>query len=274
MPFTFFAHQLFVLPLKATWPRRFDGTALCLGSMAPDFAYALSGTPLAVSGHTPLSLAYWTLPVSLVLTHITRQHLATAVGRQLAPPYGTEIRVLAKTRHHWSVTWMSALVGGMTHIVVDAFTHPGSWAWNSFAFLRHSTLPGCSVADTLQYLGHTLGTTVGVWWFAQLIHRGSLSAWSTAQRTPPVQPTRRDRAQLPAPQSARSSSYLPICSPGRGATRFWRGALSGTAFSTLLGLTDFYFHRNLPTAIIRASLYSLAFLWWLSLKARQAEPQA
>ena len=31
--------QVFVLPLKAWRPRAFDGTALCIGSMAPDLPF-------------------------------------------------------------------------------------------------------------------------------------------------------------------------------------------------------------------------------------------
>jgi Domain of unknown function (DUF4184) len=44
MPFTFFAHQAPFLPMARRWPRLIDGTALIVGTMAPDLAYALNGT--------------------------------------------------------------------------------------------------------------------------------------------------------------------------------------------------------------------------------------
>lgn len=42
MPLTLFAHQVPTMGLKMARPRWFDGTALCLGSMAPDLGYAVS----------------------------------------------------------------------------------------------------------------------------------------------------------------------------------------------------------------------------------------
>ena len=66
MPFTYFAHQAFVLPLKLARPRWFDGTALCIGSMAPDFAYAFEMLPFAFESHTIISQFTWTLPVGIM----------------------------------------------------------------------------------------------------------------------------------------------------------------------------------------------------------------
>lgn len=50
MPFTYLAHQAPALAIKKRWPAWFDGTALALGSMAPDWAYALSGSRFAFDG--------------------------------------------------------------------------------------------------------------------------------------------------------------------------------------------------------------------------------
>ncbi|MDP4013047.1 MAG: DUF4184 family protein [Candidatus Nanopelagicales bacterium] len=47
MPLTFGSHQAVVLPLKMLKPRWFDGTALVIGSMAPDLFFLTHGTAWA-----------------------------------------------------------------------------------------------------------------------------------------------------------------------------------------------------------------------------------
>ncbi|MEY4576015.1 MAG: hypothetical protein RL701_718, partial [Pseudomonadota bacterium] len=70
MPFTFFAHQTIVMPFKWAKPRWFDGMALCIGSMAPDFAYALDHTPLSFHSHNIPEQVVWTIPLTLLLTRL------------------------------------------------------------------------------------------------------------------------------------------------------------------------------------------------------------
>src|SRR4051812_19906912 len=51
VPLTILAHQAAVLPLKLARPRWFDGTALVIGSMAPDLVFVLHGTNLYTDAH-------------------------------------------------------------------------------------------------------------------------------------------------------------------------------------------------------------------------------
>src|SRR6476661_10963428 len=83
MPLTFFAHQVPVIPLKCLKPRWFDGTALCIGSMAPDFVYALEGTPWLFSTHTLLAQLTWTLPLTTAATLVFRHVGAAPLGASL-----------------------------------------------------------------------------------------------------------------------------------------------------------------------------------------------
>ena len=71
MPSSILSHQGFVLPLKIKYPEEFDGTALCVGSFAPDLPYILSfflGSHVNANNlfHSIGGLVY-TVPLSLFL---------------------------------------------------------------------------------------------------------------------------------------------------------------------------------------------------------------
>jgi hypothetical protein len=132
VPFTFFAHQAPVLPLVRRRTPRWDGVALVVGSAAPDLAYVTRGwgygpwgIPLWFDGHRPQNVAavaagatvlawvirWWVLPVlPLALPDGGRFHLR-------------DYRFLAQERPRWWITFLSALAGVVTHLVLDAFTH-------------------------------------------------------------------------------------------------------------------------------------------------------
>jgi Domain of unknown function (DUF4184) len=181
MPFTFFAHQLFVLPLKFAKPRWFDGTALCIGSMAPDFAYAFEATPLAFGSHAFRDQLTWSLPVAVVGTLGVRRLWAEPLGRQLPEPLGGEMRALARSRHSLWVTASSGLLGGLSHVFVDGFTHPHGWAWNRFVWLREPMFAPFTVSDVLQYIGHSAGSLLVLAMCVWLVGTHKISEWNRAQ---------------------------------------------------------------------------------------------
>src|SRR5689334_2229609 len=115
MPLTFPSHAAAVLPLKAWRPDRWDGTALVIGSTAPDLPYALAPY-VDVDAHTIPALLWFCLPVTLALTWVARRW-AGPVGAQ----FGVPVPISA---HRWWVTVWSALVGAASHVLWDSFTHP------------------------------------------------------------------------------------------------------------------------------------------------------
>lgn len=244
MPFTYFAHQVFALPFKVAKPRWFDGTALCLGSMAPDFSYALIHTPLELNAHRFRAQLYWTLPVAWALTWLIRQHLAGPIGAQLPGRLGTEVQALARTRHPYHVTAWSAVLGGLTHILVDAFTHPHGWAFERFAVLRHVLLPGVRVADGLQYLGHSVGTCIGLWWMWRLVEARRISAWNDGQA------------------SAVPGDLAPL-------PWFRPAFLRGTALCALGGVFTWLTTRDISITVMRASFLELLLLVGLAFALRR-----
>lgn len=242
MPLTYFAHQLFVLPLKAARPRWFDGTALCIGSMAPDFAYAWVGTRLAFSSHHALAHLTWSLPVTLLCTRIVRAYLAEPIGAQLPDPIGCEVRALARSVHHWAITVMSALLGSFSHVFVDSFTHRHGWGYDHFRVLHQHVLPGWQVADALQYTGHVFGSLLCLLWCIRLCARHQVSAWNGSEHEPGRYP------------------MLPW---------FWPALRSLAVLCAAVTLLLVFRGDSMPVAIMRASYLAFAGLCWVAFSVRR-----
>jgi len=237
MPFTFFAHQLAVLPLKCARPRWFDGTALCIGSMAPDFAYALEGTPLAFKSHHVAAQVAFSAPISFLLARYFRARMAAPLGSQLPGALGGELIAIARSRHAWWVTCLSGLLGGLSHLVMDGFTHRHGWVVEHSARLQANVISfqGSPIPawHALQYLGHSVGTLLGFLLMAALVHRRSISRWNGLPPTPP---------------KARFDAKAPV----------WRLGAVGLVIALAATASG----HNLPTAIIRGSV---ALFAWLAL---------
>lgn len=172
MPLTFFAHQLPALPLKMRWPRYFDGTALCVGSMVPDLSYPF--LQAGISGHSAEGLIRWCLPATLVITLAIRTWVASSAFAQI-PDLGRfrlrSFRVLAARRPAVWQTVTSALIGAITHIWLDSFTHADR---NASMFLGLDARvpfdvrfgPPLTYARMLQGFLHVFGSLacVGILW--------------------------------------------------------------------------------------------------------------
>lgn len=142
MPFTFLSHQAVVLPLKLRAPRAVSGTALVLGSIAPDVEYFLRTYPTGTVGHTWIGQLTFCLPVTLVLYWIVTRIVARPLAVHL--PDGGDLRLseYALLREQpagarqWLTVATSAIIGSVSHVVLDklsggwssrAATHFGSW---------------------------------------------------------------------------------------------------------------------------------------------------
>jgi len=175
MPLTFLAHQAPVLPLKLLWPRRFDGVALCVGSMVPDFAYVAAGTSWAFVSHSAWGLAWFCVPVALVVSVVVRWisptvfgHLPAGLredGGRLVGPAPPLLRTLT-----------SAAIGAGSHVLVDACTHRhgfvvARWSaleWAPLSF-RGAPLP---VFKLLQIPGSVVLAGVALVCLRSLVRRG------------------------------------------------------------------------------------------------------
>ena len=122
MPLTIPTHPVAVLPLKLWRPHWFDGVALTIGAIAPDVGYAVESYGVPVYSHAPTAPLWWAVPVTLLAAWLVRW-AAPVVAAHL-PMVLRDYGVLGRVRHPWYVTVVSAIIGAVSHIVWDAFTHP------------------------------------------------------------------------------------------------------------------------------------------------------
>ncbi|MFB9322798.1 DUF4184 family protein [Cryptosporangium minutisporangium] len=167
MPLTYLAYQVPAFALKLGRPRWFDGTALALGSMAPDWAYVLVGSRFAVDAHAPAGLLLLAVPAAAVAAVVTRR-LAPAVADCLPEPLGLplrRLRAIGARRPPLVLTGVSALFGALTHVGWDSFTHAGRWGARTVPWLRdsHEILGATFTGAKLAQRGSTvLGLVLGL----------------------------------------------------------------------------------------------------------------
>ncbi len=164
MPLTFLSHQAVVLPLKLGAPQRVSGTALVLGSMAPDVEYFVRGMPGGgLIGHTWLGQIALCLPTTLVLFWLVTRIVAEPLAAHL--PEGGDFRLRdyallrdqPSTARHWAVVAISGLIGSLSHVVLDRAT--GGWSSGDYV-QRRSWIPADLVASDRAWAAIQLGLWV------------------------------------------------------------------------------------------------------------------
>lgn len=159
MPFTF-AHPAAVLPLRRIG---LPTTALVVGSMAPDLplftswwvGYDVTHSWLGVVTVDPLAsllvVALWFGVLRDALVDLS----PSAIRSRLAPHVSLGVR-------RWLLVPVAAIVGSVTHVVWDAFTHRGRWGVEALPWLQRPAgpLPGYQWA---QYSCGVLGCSVVAW---------------------------------------------------------------------------------------------------------------
>ena len=143
MPFTF-SHPALVLPLKKRMPDHLSLTGLVVGSMIPDFEYFLRLKPLSVYSHTFWGLFYFDLPLALAvcfLFHfVVRSRLIDQLPNILYQRLYTlrSFRWGAYFKAHRLGVLLSILIGAITHLLWDAFTHTEGFFVQQIPFLSQT----------------------------------------------------------------------------------------------------------------------------------------
>ena len=135
MPWIVPSHQAPVLRLARSRPGWFSGLALVLGTMAPDLAFIL---PLDASGapasHTLAGQLYITVPLVLVLHALLTRLVLPWLLPHLPGGAPLHLHELARSRPAAGLAAnlrvaASGLLGGLTHIFIDGFTHGDHSGW-------------------------------------------------------------------------------------------------------------------------------------------------
>jgi hypothetical protein len=171
VPFTV-SHAAAVLPLHRWIGDRLPLTALMIGSMAPDFGYFFTTDAPRRLTHSLPGLFLFALPVGCVAwlfyvavlekTAITllpdRWHTRFAHTDAITPP------LLGRAV-------LAILLGALTHLVWDNFTHQNTWSARHFPVLLEPT-PGLGWLPMFHFL-HGLSSLIGLvilWIWAHRLH--------------------------------------------------------------------------------------------------------
>jgi hypothetical protein len=145
MPFTF-SHPAIVLPLIKFGQKRFSATALVAGSMAPDFEYFINMEMKQVHGHTISGMFYYDLPIAIGLCFLFHFFVRDALIRYFPVPLRPELMRFydfpwtIRFMKYWYVILYSALIGVMSHLFWDSFTHAGRFFVELIPFLQNRSM--------------------------------------------------------------------------------------------------------------------------------------
>src|SRR5690348_10428471 len=178
MPFPL-AHPAAILPFRrwsGTW---LDFTALVIGAVTPDLSYCFltDAGRYGVGGfaHSLHGCLGFSLPVGWVLTL-----LFYSVGRPLVERLPAPHREVLEPHCRqfprlWCAIPLSVLVGAITHVFWDAFTHETGWFVERSTFLQQSLFAGHGerfrTYRLLWHLGTWIGTILVSWSYVRAVKR-------------------------------------------------------------------------------------------------------
>jgi hypothetical protein len=223
------SHQAPALLLKAWKPRLFSGLALVLGTVVPDLEFILRMDRDWIVSHTVAAQVYFTAPMVVLLYWLTVDLVLPWLLPYLpaGPPfYWRELATVSRLgeRDRPRIA-LSGMVGGLTHVFLDGFTHGGreGWAVRWLPALRHPVpLPGGSMPlhDVLQLaLTVVLGLAALHLW-VWLVRAGKLREWRVGLPVAPVASAspgeRRTLALILLSSAAAGAGLAPVLRGGPG----------------------------------------------------------
>jgi hypothetical protein len=198
VPFTF-SHPAAALPLRRLLGRFACLSALAIGSIAPDLSFIVPVGVARAQTHGLAGLILYCLPAGLLTYLVFHQLLKLPLLRLFSLPLQEKL-VLPATlpRAPWSAVCVSLLCGALTHIVWDAFTHPGTPVVQAIGVLdlTLASVGGYKVHvySVLQHASSIAGLLLLAWW-----------AWKWQVSAP-----RAPAPGKPLPEAARLSALAAI----------------------------------------------------------------
>ncbi|HLK54143.1 MAG TPA: DUF4184 family protein [Candidatus Angelobacter sp.] len=177
MPFTL-AHPAAVVPLR----RFLVLPAAVVGSLAPDFHYFLNLAPRGHFGHSFKGIFFFCLPVGMVVLWIFQRFMKLPL-LSLAPKSHQERLISLAKPFCWrgvkrfSLIVASLLLGAITHLAWDAFTHEHGLVVRNIPDMRTPLEEFGTqrpLYNVLQHGSSLLGLALLAFWY-----------WQWFKRTPP-----------------------------------------------------------------------------------------
>lgn len=183
MPFTL-AHPAAAIPLLRPMGRFGVLSAIVIGSITPDLAYLLPYASLHIGSHSLLGILWFCLPVGL-LTYVVFHVFLKGPLLGLFPlnifsrlgAYAERFQTLPSVQ--WISVAVSLLVGTVTHVLWDSFTHKGAPAVELLPILQaHLFSVGTYTVYVFKLLQH-LSTAIGLLllgaWFRHWIKTSNIN---------------------------------------------------------------------------------------------------
>lgn len=139
MPSAVISHQAPGLFLKIKYPKRIDGTAICFGAFVPDMNVIIdlfTSFRFRNISHSLLGLLIWTVPLAIILSILFDRYIGpyfakiakkeSAIYKPLKFFGVDDWDVLKKkpfNKRFYIIAFYSALLGGLTHILLDLPSH-------------------------------------------------------------------------------------------------------------------------------------------------------
>jgi hypothetical protein len=137
MPFTI-SHAAAVLPLRNVGKFRLPLAAMMIGSMSPDFAYFFPGVFDRVGSHSIAGLFLFCWPVSLALwllfVRVLEQPTIALLPESWRSRFPSSNREF--TLRVMAFTSAATVLGAVTHLIWDSFTHRGTVVVNAVPALH------------------------------------------------------------------------------------------------------------------------------------------
>jgi hypothetical protein len=176
MPFTF-SHPALIMPLLALPKKWRSATGLIIGSMTPDFEKFIRMSEFDPNSHTWRSIFYFNLPLGLLLSFafhtLVRDtlilHLPQALRQRFSQFVGFDWKAYCKK--HYAIVLLSLLLGTVSHLVWDSFTHPEGRGVRYFPFLLQQAFGGAlkmKLFSFFQKTGSVVGALVMVYYILHL----------------------------------------------------------------------------------------------------------
>jgi hypothetical protein len=159
MPFTF-AHPAILLPLKYLPNRFYSLTGLIVGSIVPDFEYFIRMKVHSVYSHTLFGVFWFDIPlgilISLVFHVVIRNTLIENIPAFFRKRFIVycDFNFLNYFKQHYFIVLFSLLIGVLSHLMWDSFTHETGYFVNRFSFLNYNinAIPLFKIAQHLSSL--------------------------------------------------------------------------------------------------------------------------
>ncbi len=125
-----------MLPLKRFCPSFLSMPALVIGSLIPDAAYLFGELKLDEVSHTAWGIGLFCLPAGLLLTYLF--YWIRSKSGTILPERHRRLLLVCNCPRSVSLLGItvSVLVGAVTHLAWDAFTHRGGWVVQQFPLLN------------------------------------------------------------------------------------------------------------------------------------------